>query len=233
MNEGGFDETELDDVDWPPKRWENMRPKWYEKRSEVNLRGKDTDIGTLNWFLPQPKESDTVGRAWRATELLRKSFEDLHKLWWVLMRERNMLETIRFQCRAEKRQMPNYSRLIKCKKSMARLKTVVNERNLVYKRNLINIALKEEEQWEAEDAARLGDQRHEERTKIKQKYGEYLQKLAQRPMPGKIDPREPSTLSPQSTSPYKYIVHRTEKQENQWFRMKKRTTAEGMKKGLK
>ena len=47
----------------------------------------------------------------------RKSFEDLHKLWWVLVRERNMLETIRFQCRAEKRLMPNYHRLVKVLKS--------------------------------------------------------------------------------------------------------------------
>ena len=47
------------------------------------------------------------GRAWTAAELRLKSFDDLHKLWWILLKERNSLATERAVARAKGLQLIN------------------------------------------------------------------------------------------------------------------------------
>ncbi|KAG0224743.1 mitochondrial 39-S ribosomal protein L47 (MRP-L47)-domain-containing protein [Mortierella sp. GBAus27b] len=82
-----------------------------------------------------PTEKSWTGRAWRASELRIKSFDDLHKLWYVLLKERNLLATQKEEARrfhVPKQYFSNKGRRVKCQKSMARIKFVLNERRLAW-----------------------------------------------------------------------------------------------------
>ncbi|XP_046983976.1 39S ribosomal protein L47, mitochondrial [Schistocerca americana] len=73
-----------------------------------------------------------VGRAWRKEELRIKSNTDLHKLWFVLLKERNMLLTMEHESKEQTKLFPNPERIDKVKESMANLEEVVRERNRAY-----------------------------------------------------------------------------------------------------
>ncbi|KAI9228811.1 MAG: mitochondrial 39-S ribosomal protein L47 (MRP-L47)-domain-containing protein [Piptocephalis tieghemiana] len=82
-----------------------------------------------------PKEDLNVGRAWRASELRAKSFEDLHKLWYILIRERNRINTQRKEMARYRHasQRANLDELeAKCHKSLGRIRFVLNERRLIW-----------------------------------------------------------------------------------------------------
>ncbi|KAJ7644142.1 mitochondrial 39-S ribosomal protein L47 (MRP-L47)-domain-containing protein, partial [Roridomyces roridus] len=82
------------------------------------------------------------GRSWEASELRLKSFKDLHTLWYVLLRECNLLATQREEMRRMgvlKERITN-----RCRKSMARIKGVMNERRLAYE-GAVELANKDRE----------------------------------------------------------------------------------------
>mmetsp|Transcript_17896 Transcript_17896/g.26161 ORF Transcript_17896/g.26161 Transcript_17896/m.26161 type:complete len:147 (-) Transcript_17896:157-597(-) len=102
-----------------------------------------TATSTLSSSLPSPSSpldqfrdplsrekrfSETVGRSWSVKELRRKSFDDLHKLWFVLYKEKNMLYTESNIARRTSVYMPQKEREHKVKKSMAAIKIVLGER---------------------------------------------------------------------------------------------------------
>ena len=63
-----------------------------------------------------------------ARELRGKSYEDLHRLWYVLVTERNMLLTEKHLAKTNREPMRAPQRMTKVRKSMARIKHVLTER---------------------------------------------------------------------------------------------------------
>lgn len=87
-------------------------------------------ITTVKLFM---NDHGGTGRSWRASELRLKSFQDLHKLWFVLLKEKNMLlgQRLEAQVTKERDAFPHPHRLVKVKKSMARIKRVLSEREQI------------------------------------------------------------------------------------------------------
>lgn len=73
-----------------------------------------------------------TGRSWKKDELRLKSNQDLHKLWFVLLKERNMLLTMEEACKQDWQVFPTPERIDKVADSMENLESVVRERNVAY-----------------------------------------------------------------------------------------------------
>jgi len=95
---------------------------------------------------PNKDEEIVYGRSWKAIELRQKSWEDLHQLWYVLLKEKNMLLSQKQMLTSQNLRMPNPERFPKVRRSMCRIKQVLTERALAEEdasrrkalRNMIN-----------------------------------------------------------------------------------------------
>ncbi|KAI0971378.1 mitochondrial 39-S ribosomal protein L47 (MRP-L47)-domain-containing protein [Xylaria arbuscula] len=111
---------------------ETPKPANYKPKVTV-----DPNHGLWDFFyakdklLLTPDESAEFGRAWTVEELRHKSWEDLHKLWWVCIKEQNRLATarkernrLRFPDGAEE----GAQRLEEVRKTMSSIKHALTER---------------------------------------------------------------------------------------------------------
>lgn len=97
-----------------------------------------------NWTASEIK----TGRGWKIDELRIKSNEDLHRLWYILLKERNMLMTMEEAAKSAMENMPSPERIDKVEESMKNIEEVILERNRAY--------------WELE----VGDSRHATRQRV-------------------------------------------------------------------
>mmetsp|Transcript_12203 Transcript_12203/g.18253 ORF Transcript_12203/g.18253 Transcript_12203/m.18253 type:complete len:166 (-) Transcript_12203:79-576(-) len=74
-------------------------------------------------------EEPKTGRAWTVVELRQKSFSDLHKLWWVVYKEKNVLLTEKLVARRNgKPNIKSPDRILKINKTLSALRHVIDER---------------------------------------------------------------------------------------------------------
>mmetsp|Transcript_51817 Transcript_51817/g.117306 ORF Transcript_51817/g.117306 Transcript_51817/m.117306 type:complete len:193 (+) Transcript_51817:2-580(+) len=70
------------------------------------------------------------GDPWPAVLLRMKSFEDMHKLWYVCLKEKNFLQAEQHEARQQRVRWRHHGRLKKVKLSMKRILTVLTRREI-------------------------------------------------------------------------------------------------------
>jgi len=87
------------------------------------------------------------GASWSKSLLRKKSIEDLHKLWFVLLKERNMLNTLEHYCIEEDEPIPGEDRIEKVAESMSNLRDVIEEREQAKNRLLHGTPDNTQSEW--------------------------------------------------------------------------------------
>ncbi|KAJ6221326.1 hypothetical protein RDWZM_007138 [Blomia tropicalis] len=99
-----------------------------DEPEQIRKRLMDFFDDPENWDKKEVKS----GRSWKMDELRIKSNQDLHKLWYILYKERNMLMTMLEAAEDEVLNMPSPERIEKVEDSMKNIELVVQERNRAY-----------------------------------------------------------------------------------------------------
>ena len=112
------------------------------KLSKIKASGTSTEMGGVlhefffdadefadpETFSPQPPAGIIHGDAWSLELLRTRNTVDLHKIWFVLLKEKNRLLACRHEFIRHKAEMPSLHRLDKVAESMDNLRTVLEER---------------------------------------------------------------------------------------------------------
>ncbi|UYV83073.1 MRPL47 [Cordylochernes scorpioides] len=108
----------------------DVRLKWLRCLHASSIRSDLMEFfdSEENW----KKQQVRSGRSWKKDELRIKSNEDLHKLWYVLLKEKNMLLTMEEAALKKNAAFQSPERLDKVEESMENLEEVVKERNKAY-----------------------------------------------------------------------------------------------------
>lgn len=97
--------------------------------AKIGTEGTTSPLDAFRDTVPRERRNEeTVGRSWSAKELRRKSYDDLHKLWYTLYKEKNMLLTESNLARRHSYEMIQPDRRRKARKSMGAIKHVLGER---------------------------------------------------------------------------------------------------------
>ncbi|KAL3231509.1 Large ribosomal subunit protein uL29m [Nakaseomyces bracarensis] len=88
-------------------------------------------------FMRRPEDLDTSSRPWTIPELRRKSFEDLHSLWYTCLKERNILarenHLVKNAAKSSRNDYEDISE--KIRSTMWRIRHVLSERDWSFRRS--------------------------------------------------------------------------------------------------